>query len=691
MTAWMLLVAAMPAFAPADAWAQPAADSQTIEEIVVTSARRGQPTQSVAGNIAPLDADTIGAVGHQHIEQLLPRAPGVWMNRGSGQEYLLAIRSPVLTGSGSCGAFLALEDGIPTRPAGFCNVNQMFELFTEEARRIEVIRGPANAMYGSNALHGLVNVLMPRVGAEPGTMVALEGGPHDYFRIRGTLDGGPPTPALASFLYADDGGFRDDSGYQEGKLYLTTERQTPAVRLSGSFTATDLRQQTAGYIYGEDAYRDPSLNRSNANPEAFRNASSQRLYGIWQRNDERITLDIRPYLRHSEMQFLQHFLPGQPLENNSQTSVGALISWIVDVGEQRITAGIDLEFADIGLTETQEAPTEGSDFLRETRPAGRHYDFDVNSANLAAYLQAEFKATKDLTLNVGVRAEYLLYEYDNRMLDGNTRDDGSTCGFGGCLYSRPADRSDSFTNIAPKLAMNYRLTPTTSVFASLARGFRAPQAVELYRLQSGQQVADLDAEILDSAEIGLRWDASAWSGEATAFTMLKTGSLYRDAEGYNVSGGRSRHRGLEFNTTWQIVDSLWLNLTASYAKHTYDFDVTAARGETFVSGNDIDTAPRWFGNAEINYAPLARATFSLQWAAVGDYFLDAENRFSYPGHDLVNFRALLRLTERFTLTARLNNVLDEDIADRADYAFGEFRYFPGRGRELFVELRYLGR
>lgn len=687
----MLLVAALPALAPAVAPAATAADDQKIEEIVVTSARREQATLAVAGNIAPLDEASIGALGHQHIEQLLTRSPGVWMNRGSGQEYLLAIRSPVLTGSGSCGAFLALEDGIPTRPTGFCNVNQMFELFTEQARRIEVIRGPANALYGSNALHGLVNVLMPRVGTEPGAMLALEGGPNDFFRVRGLLDGGAATPALATFLYADDGGFRADSGYRQGKLYLTTERQSATDRLTGSFTATGLKQQTAGYIYGEDAYRDPSLNRGNVNPEAYRNASSQRLYGVWQREGERASLDVRPYLRHSDMEFLQHFLPGQPLEQNRQTSAGALVSWIFDAGEQSITTGFDVEIAAIGLQETQDGPTEGSDFLQETRPSGKHYDFDVQSTDLAIYLQAEFQAQQDLSISVGARVEYLHYNYDNRMLDGNTRDDGSACGFGGCLYSRPADRSDSFTNVAPKLAMNYRISTSTAVFASLARGFRAPQAVELYRLQSGQQIADLDTEILDNAEIGVRWDATAWSGEATAFTMLKTGSLYRDAEGYNVSGGRSRHRGFEFNTTWQIVDSLWLNASASLVRHTYDFDVTAALGETFISGNDIDTAPRWFGNAVVNYTPTAALTLGLQWLSVGDYFLDAENRFSYPGHELLNFRATFELTQQLSITARLYNLLDKDVADRADYAFGQYRYFPGRGRELFIELRYVHR
>jgi outer membrane receptor protein involved in Fe transport len=36
----------------------------------------------------------------------------------------------------------------------------------------------------------------------------------------------------------------------------------------------------------------------------------------------------------------------------------------------------------------------------------------------------------------------------------------------------------------------------------------------------------------------------------------------------------------------------------------------------------------------------------------------------------------------------MNNVLDEDYADRADFAFGNYRYFPGRGREVFVKFQY---
>ena len=81
-------------------------------------------------------------VGSTHHSEILNRVPGTLIQRGSGQESLTAIRSPVLTGPGSCGAFLMLENGVPIRPVGFCNVNEMFEVNTEQADAIEVLRGP---------------------------------------------------------------------------------------------------------------------------------------------------------------------------------------------------------------------------------------------------------------------------------------------------------------------------------------------------------------------------------------------------------------------------------------------------------------------------------------------------------------------------------------------------------------------
>ena len=102
------------------------------------------------------------------------------------------------------------------------------------------------------------------------------------------------------------------------------------------------------------------------------------------------------------------------------------------------------------------------------------------------------------------------------MLTGNTREDGTPCGFGGCVYTRPADRVDSFLNLAPNASVTWRLADSTHLYASLARGFRVPQTTELYRLQSGQLVSDLDSETIDSLELGVRILRQTWYSELTA-------------------------------------------------------------------------------------------------------------------------------------------------------------------------------
>lgn len=672
--------------------AQAAADTpgeEAVSEIVVTSQRRERPLLEQTGNITRIDTATLVGVRHHHIHELMTRAAGVWITRASGQEHLTAIRSPVLTGPGSCGAFLFLEDGIPIRPAGFCNVNSLIELGTELADSIEVIRGPGNALYGSNALHGTLNALLPTPRSNPAPEVAVEAGSNDFYLVRASLPFDRDAGWLASAVVADDGGFRDNAGYRQGKLHVKGRWAAGGGDFVFGFSSSELEQQTAGYIPGRNAYQDPALNRANFDPEAFREAASQRAYGIWTRTRRGTTVDLRPYLRHSSMRFLQHFLPGKPLETNGHSSAGVLATVTFDGTSSSTIVGADFELADLFLEEVQAGPTEGSPFLVETRPRGRHYDYTVASTGIAAYVQTERDLGSHALVAAGLRAELLRYAYDNRMRVGSTRDDGTECGFGGCLYSRPADRDDHFFNIAPNFSVNVRLGPSTALYARIARGFRAPQATELYRLQNGQEVADLDSERIDSVEAGLHLRSEAMALDVSVFAAEKSGSVYRDSEGFNVSGGRSRHRGIETELDWKLSPCWSLAVDATFAHHTYDFDAVAAQGEMFVSGRDVDTAPRRLGSVEMSFAPGRGLEAALQWTGIGGYFLDAENRFRYPGHTVANLRVSRGLGRYVRLTFRINNLADRAIADRADYAFGNYRYFPGRGREVFAELRYV--
>jgi outer membrane cobalamin receptor len=122
---------------------------QELDPLVITNTREATPLSTLAGNTGLVTEEEIELIRPNHVSELLNRVPGVYIHRNNGQENLVSIRSPVLTGAGAAGSFLFMEDGVPLRAAGFSNINGLSEANTEQAGRVEVIRGPGNAFYGS--------------------------------------------------------------------------------------------------------------------------------------------------------------------------------------------------------------------------------------------------------------------------------------------------------------------------------------------------------------------------------------------------------------------------------------------------------------------------------------------------------------------------------------------------------------
>lgn len=657
--------------------------------VVQVTAPRDLSVWTAAGSGSTIDTADILRTRPAHASELLSRTPGTWISRGDGQESLTAIRSPVLTGSGACGAFLFLEDGIPIRPAGFCNANAPFELNFAQAERVQIARGPASSLYGANALHGAINVVSPRPGVAE-SMYGLDLGQDDtatgrvsYGTEHWRLDG-QGTSA---------GGYRDATGLGEQKLGLGHLTDIGRWQVQSHLSATNLNQETAGFILGKNAYRDRDLARTNANPEAHRDASSARMHSAWRTTvGEHTLLTLTPYARWSHMDFLQHFLPGKPTETNGQRSAGVLLDLrqpLRSTGEWRW--GAAAEYAKGFVQEVQAGPVaDGSAFIKATRPAGVHYDFDVASRMLALWQAVDLPLDDAGRWHLlqSLRGEYLGYDYNNRALTGNTRDDGTDCGFGSCLFNRPADGTDHFSNLAGRLGLRYGDPYSGQWHGAWSTGFRPPQVTELYRLQRGQTTADLNSERLSGLEVGYQ---RAWADariSVTAFGMRKTHFIFTDAAGFNVSDGRTKHFGLETEATWRPAQRHELHLSASLARHRYAFDRAAAGGEIINSGNEIDTAPPFMANARWLYQPRRDLTLELEGIRMGPYYLDAANTARYPGHTLFNLRVDWATSATTTLFARITNLTDREYAERADLAFGNFRYFPGLPRRLFVGIEW---
>ncbi len=587
--------------------AAPVATGGPLEEVVVTATRRPEPVLDVPLSIGRVGPEAIVLVGATHHSEILNRIAGVMVQQGSGQESLTAIRSPVLTGAGSCGAFLFLENSVPVRPVGFCNVNVLFEVNTEQARAIEVLRGPGSALYGSNAMHGTVNVLQPWPLERPPLAASLDGGPSNYWRVKleGRHDGDDADVGVAGF-YANDGGWRALSGYHEGKLNATLAGDLAGAPARADLAITGLDQDTAGFITGKDAYESLKLSESNPTPGAYRDASSMRLTGLIQPSvPGGAVLELRPYFRSSRTEFQQHYLLGKPVEKNGQESGGLMTSLAFgNLRDWSVIAGADLELGYSTLEEFQKDPTTGgSPPANAIRPAGMHYDYDVRSSVASLYMQAERRFWSRLRIGAGLRTEWVKYDYDNRMLDGNTDDQGVPCTPTGCLYSRPADRTDHFYDWTPKLSLSYEITPELVAYTTAAQGFRPPEMTELYRLQRGQQVADLKPEELDSLEIGFKGSWPRVEFALALFDMDRSGVILRESNGYNVANGRTTHRGVEYELRWRPLPSLELAAAGTYARHQYDFSRQVDGGETIKAGNDMDTAPREVGRFGVLWRP----------------------------------------------------------------------------------------
>lgn len=656
-----------------------------IEEVVVTGSIAG--AQGDIGSLTAIDAETIARIRATHPNEALVRVPGVWITRGSGQEHLTAIRSPVFTGPGSCGEFLLLENGIPIRPAGFCNVNNLFEINTEQAEAIEVLRGPASAVFGGNALFGTVNVVS---AAQSGpARASFEGGPDDYGQARLSTSMGDDDHWLrVDAQGTHTNGYRDATGHDEQKLNVTHATKVGEFDVRTLLTGTNLNQETGGFVLGYKAYDASTLRDTNPNPEAYRDAWALRLASQWRRAyDNGNELTVTPYLRQSDMKFLQHFLPGQPYEENSQKSVGTQVTY--SGGDSILwRIGAMAEWARGDLYEFQENPATGSAFIVATRPVGVHYDYEVESKNAAVFYDLRVPLTASVDLVHSARAEWLDYEYDNRGLDGNTRDDGTPCGFSGCLYTRPADRSDDFVDFAGRLGIEWRHSDVVASYATVSTGFRAPQATELYRLQSGQTVADLDSETIDGIEIGVRAASTQVTSVVSMFTQRSEDLVLRDASGFNISGGKVDSVGVEAEFGYAPADAHAFDVVATYARHEYAFDRVLAGGETIEDGNEVDTAPRWIGSARWRWQPLAQVTSEVELVYVGEHYVNAENTREYNGHVLWNWRGSYRASEQLSVFARVMNLMDKNYADRADYAFGSYRYFPGTPLQFYAGFEF---
>lgn len=658
-------------------------DVQAIpaDEIVVTASRESARRSETAATVNVLTESTIDQVKPSHPSEVMNRLAGVWVNVTGGEGHMTAIRQPLTTNP----VYLYAEDGVPTRSTGFFNHNALYEIDVPDASRIEVVKGPATALYGSDAIGGTINVVT-RTPTD-GVGVTAEGGSWGFGRVlarAGAVRGANAYMAELNITRTD--GWRDGTAYdrQSGTVRYDRDLGTGStLRTVATFSRID--QNTAGSsAISETDYADqPTINYT---PISFREIKAFRLHSEYERLGERSSFTFTPFVRWNEMDILPNWSltydPG--IWNTGHSSVGALVRYRrdLDPARTRLIAGVDFDWSPGHHFEKQISPDRVNGIFEGYTDGATIYDYDVTFASASPYLQAEISPVDRLRITAGLRFDAMRYDYSNTLGELTTG-----------RYQRPASTSVDFAHLSPKLGATLALTRQLNVYGAYSHGFRAPSEGQLFRQGRAANTVDLDPVKADNLEAGVRLTTrTGVSLDVAAYRMAKTDDILTltnlDGSTQTANAGETLHRGVEVSAGAPIGDRLRFDVSWAVTEHTYE-DWRPTDSVDY-SGNTMEDAPEQLGHASITWTPafLNDGSLALDWQRVGRYWMDADNTHRYPGHDLFGARLSVPVYRGATLFARLTNLTDERYAESSGFTQARGQEFaPGLPRALYLGVQ----
>jgi outer membrane receptor protein involved in Fe transport len=704
--------AAQPASASAAA-AQPA-DAQ---QVVISGSKRPQRQREVAGTVAALSGDQLEQLGAQDQEDVFKLTPGVQLNKGDPDRALPTIRGVGTVSSANALAAqqattgLYIEDVPFTDPWAFV---VSADLAPFDLERVEVLRGPQGALYGSASLGGAVLYVLkkPRLGVAEGSLLgtvnSVSGG-----GLGGSLYAMANAPLgenAAVRVVAFD---RRDSGYihnlgtgqdeanalrQHGGRVQVAWRPVQALRINAGL----LTQRT----HVDDAFvvsPDPGKLEVNT-PTASPRTSEFTLATL------KLDADVAGQLLTSNTGYLVKHSNGQSDATRRFAQVGTL----VDPGLPALTSVL------------APANTRGKAFSQELRlasngdgalsyVAGAFYartTFDIDAAFLApggAAAWGPFGALlPDDALAVEkdhARATEAAVFADAEYRFGN----GLSVGLGGRQYHNTlryvansgffgtplvADNDLSESGFTPKLSVKYRFGEQLW-YALASKGYRFGgvnpvsnvrfNSDKLWNYETGLRLALMKGLQLDLSAFLMDWKDAQVNAVIPGPVPLNGIA--------NV--GKARVKGLEAALNWKATPVLALNASVAYTDARSTSDFTSNNGSVVPSGSRLPGTAKWQAVLQGSFdfsGPLdSSGRLLLTQSHVGQRALTLDAGGSAPAYDTTDLRV------SFARDAWELGVSATNLFDRRGIAGGQVvqgvggprytDYVPIRPRTVGVSLR----
>jgi outer membrane receptor protein involved in Fe transport len=468
-------------------------------------------------------AGEIRTQGYRTLAEVLESVPGVHLR--SDRIYSHAGVRGINPPGDYSARLLVLIDGVRTNEAIYdsATLGREFPLDIGLIERVEFIPGPGSALYGSNAVLGVVNVITRSPSQLPGLNAVAEasGGARRKLAVTWGGDAGPVRLLLGGALErsrghdlyfpefdqppSTDGWARGQDGERNDKLFL--KARWSDLTLSAQLSDRTKRDPTASYgtLFNR---RSDSADRYALADLAYARALDEHreIYA-------RIGVARYRYWGYGEYDQGGTMVPGES-RSGADWSAGELRYVWSGWAYHRVLLG--LEFQDNRRQALRSEDLEPAPFV--------YSDLNLNSARHSLFVNDEWQVTPRLRLNLGLRAD--------RRLDGRV-------------------------TTTPRLAALWTPTPAWTLKLQRGSAFREPNVSETH-YADGTQIANtsLKVESLVSHDAAVLWRPHATFGLSASLYELRIRDLINlvdlpDGSGQYVNAGRSRARGLQTEATWE--------------------------------------------------------------------------------------------------------------------------------------------
>ncbi len=479
----------------------------SLSPVVVTATKTEKELIEVPSSIAVVDSDAIKAQPQSTVAELLRDIPGVQVQ----DQNVAGVKKIVIRGEAPERALVLIDGQKISEQKSMSGIPLMLDQNSVE--RIEVIKGPASVLHGSEAIGGVINIITKKGGKRP---VQAD--------ISGTYNSASDAVTSAASLY----GSAQNFDYRVSASYTDADDlHTPSGKLDDS---SCLNRDLSGYLgynwdNGSMALKvEHFWSNNNVSPVRQGPFSIDLDLPEWNRDKAGLFFEqhnISPWLakiqtnifyQKTKKDFYQALKIGKPFfknmhtENNQKTFGGDLqIDWI-PASSVYVVTGLSYLKDDLDADEFQVGvmPPKGHSGPIIIPPTFNHYK--GHQDNFALFTQAEWNFAQDWMLTAGLRQTFI-----NTALNKSTNPAAPT-------------KSESSSRPVGSLGVVYSGLSDWTLRALFAQGYRVPNIQQLFigtaHGDTGGTLAnpDLKEETSNNFEIGARYNNSGFRLDTVLFT-----------------------------------------------------------------------------------------------------------------------------------------------------------------------------